>query len=125
MATVDETPKLDKEGIRYVHSCVGSFLFYARAVDPTMLVALNEIGTHQAHATQLTLKKCFMLMDYAATHPLAIIRYHASDMILHVDSDAAYLVQPNARSRYAGHFFSAAILLLYLPNPYQNAMAQL
>jgi hypothetical protein len=44
-------------------------------------------------------------MDYAATHPLAIIRYHTSNMILHVDSDAAYLVQPNTRSRYAGHFF--------------------
>ena len=26
-------------------------------------------------------------------------------MILHVDSDAAYLVQPNARSRYAGYYY--------------------
>ena len=82
---MDETPKLDKEGIRHVQSCVRSFLFYDRAVDPTMLVALNEIGTQQAHATQLTLKKCSMLMDYEATHPLEIIRYHTSDMILHVD----------------------------------------
>ena len=26
-------------------------------------------------------------------------------MILHVDSDAAYLVQPNARRRYAGYYY--------------------
>ena len=26
-------------------------------------------------------------------------------MVLHVDSDAAYLVLPKTRSRYAGHFF--------------------
>jgi hypothetical protein len=51
------------------------------------------------------MKACTMLMDYASTHPNAIIRYHASDMILHIDSDAAYLVLPNARSRYAGLYF--------------------
>jgi hypothetical protein len=46
-----------------------------------------------------------MLLDYLATHPDAKIRYHASDMVLAVCSDAAYLVLPNARSRAAGHFF--------------------
>ena len=45
-----------------------------------------------------------MLLDYAATYPNAKVRFHKSDMILHVDSDAAYLVQPNARIRIAGSF---------------------
>ena len=44
-------------------------------------------------------------MDYMATYPNAVIRYNASDMCLHVDSDAAYLVLPKARSRGAGHFY--------------------
>ena len=44
-------------------------------------------------------------MDYAHTYPDATIRYHASDMCLHIDSDAAYLVQPCARSRVGGHFY--------------------
>jgi hypothetical protein len=35
---------------------------------------------------------------------MAIIWYFASNMILHVDSDAAYLVLPKARSRFAGHY---------------------
>jgi hypothetical protein len=36
------------------------------------------------------------LLDYLATHPYAAIRYHASDMILHIHSDASYLSVSNA-----------------------------
>ena len=43
-------------------------------------------------------------MDYVGTYPHTYIRYHASNMILNVDSDAAYLVAPKARSRVAGFF---------------------
>jgi hypothetical protein len=105
LAPINESPSLNKSGAKYVQSCVGSFLYYARALDSTMLPAINEIGTAQSSPTQNTLGACKILMDYAATYPNAIIRYFASDMILHVDSDAAYLVLPNARSRYAGHYF--------------------
>ena len=45
------------------------------------------------------------MLDYAATHPDAVIHYYASDMVLHVDSDTAYLVMPNAPSHLAGHFY--------------------
>ena len=44
-------------------------------------------------------------MDYAATQLEAIIRFHASGMCLHTDSDAAYFVQPKARSRTAGYYY--------------------
>ena len=44
-------------------------------------------------------------MDYLATHNNARIRYHASDMVLNIHSDASYLSEKNARSRVAGHFF--------------------
>ena len=73
----------------------------------TLLPALNHIGTSQAHPTQLTKQHCNRLMDYAYTYPNAYIRYHASKMILHVDSDAAYLVLPKAKSRIAGYFYLA------------------
>ena len=46
-----------------------------------------------------------MLLDYLSTYPDAKIRYTKSDMILHLDSDAAYLVAPKARSRVAGYFY--------------------
>jgi hypothetical protein len=45
------------------------------------------------------------LFDYLATRPDATIRYHASDMILHIHSDAYYLSFSNARSRLGGLFF--------------------
>ena len=74
-------------------------------MDPTMIVAVNELSSQQFTPTQNTINKFNMLMDYAHTYPDAIIRYHASDMYLHIDYDATYLVQPCARSRVAGHFY--------------------
>ena len=47
-----------------------------------------------------------MLLDYLSTYPYAKIRYTKSDIILPLDSDAAYLVAPKARSRVAGCFYS-------------------
>jgi hypothetical protein len=43
------------------------------------------------------------------THPDAIIRYHASDMILNVHSDASYLSTPKARSQAGGYFFLSSL----------------
>ena len=42
-----------------------------------------------------------MLMDYLHTNPHAAIRYHTSDMILKVVSDATFLILPKAHSRAA------------------------
>lgn len=42
-------------------------------------------------------------MDYTATYPNVKLCFFKSDLILHVDSDAAYLVQLNAKSRIAGY----------------------
>ncbi len=42
-------------------------------------------------------------------HPDAIIRYHASDMILNVHSDALYLSAPKARSHAGGYSFLGSI----------------
>ena len=43
-------------------------------------------------------------MDYLHTYPNTYIRFYAREMILHVDSDAAYLVATKARRRIAGYF---------------------
>ena len=44
-------------------------------------------------------------MDYLHTHPDVVIQFHASDMILYIESNAAYLVLPQARSRIASIFY--------------------
>ena len=43
-------------------------------------------------------------MDYTTTRPNIVVRSCASDMVLHADSNATYLVLPKARSRIAGCF---------------------
>ena len=45
------------------------------------------------------------LIDYLATHPAAKVRFHASEMVLNIHSDASYLSETRARSRLAGYFF--------------------
>jgi hypothetical protein len=66
---------------------------------------LNDFATEQTKATEKTQAATDELLDYVATHLDATIRYHASDMILHIHSDASYLSVSNARSRLGGLFF--------------------
>lgn len=44
-----------------------------------------------------------MLMDYLATYTQSTIRYHTTDMIMHVNSDGVYLMAPAAKSRIVGY----------------------
>jgi hypothetical protein len=80
-------------------------LYYARAVDPTVVMPLNDIATEQAKATEKTQAATDQLLDYLVTHPGATTRYYASDMILHIHSDASYLSVSHVRSRLGGLFF--------------------
>jgi hypothetical protein len=66
---------------------------------------LNDIATEQTKATKKTEAASNQLLSYLAMHTDATIRYHASDMILHIHSDASYLSVSNARSRLGGLFF--------------------
>jgi hypothetical protein len=101
----DDSPPLPQQSITLVQKIAGTFLYYAMAVDPTMLVALGSIAATQAKATQKTYDEVLWLLDYATSNPDAVIRYTASDMVLHIHSDASYLSEPKARSRAGGHYF--------------------
>ena len=109
---IDLTPAMSDEQTKKLQQVVGTFLFYGRAVDPTMLHALNALAAAQSHGTQATAEALTHLLNYCATHPDAKIRYRASDMILHIHSDASYLTEAEARSRAGGHHF-----LSDKPNP--------
>jgi hypothetical protein len=104
-ATKDETPPLTAKQCLTIQKVTGSILYYARAVDPTVSMPLNDIGTEQTKATEKTHSATNQLLDYLATHPDVAIRYHASGMILHIHSDASYLSVSNTRSRLGGLFF--------------------
>ena len=73
--------------ITHNQSVVGSLLYYARAIDCTMLPAFNEFSKSQANPTQATLDDCQQLLDYANTYRNVSVRYRTSAMILKVETD--------------------------------------
>jgi hypothetical protein len=80
-------------------------LYYSRAVDPTLIMPINVLASEQSNATSVTADKVIKLISYCNTHPETKIRYHASDMILHIHSDASYLSENEAKSRAGGFFY--------------------
>ena len=101
----DTSMPLPPERIQRIQQIVGTIMYYARAVDITTLVALSSIAAEQTTATENTERKINHLLDYLYTHKDATIRFHASNMILNIHSDASYLSEPRARSRIGGIYF--------------------
>jgi hypothetical protein len=96
---------LDKVEKTYVQAVTGTLLYYARAVDSTILMTLNAIATQQAAPTESTMEEIKQLLDYCVSQEEAIVTYHASDMILAVHSDASYLTKRKLWSRAGGHLY--------------------
>ena len=99
---IDESPTIAADRAKRIQQIVGVFLFYARAVDPTMLVSVSKLGSQQARPTEAVAAAAERLLHYAAKYPNASIVFHASDMRLLCHSDASYLSESHSRSRAGG-----------------------
>jgi hypothetical protein len=99
-----QSPALSDRDVNKLQQLTGTLLYYARAVDPTLIMPINVLASEQSNATEVTADKVIKLLNYCNTHPETKIRYHASDMILHIHSDASHLSENEAKSR-AGVFF--------------------
>lgn len=86
----------------FIQEATGVFLFYSRAVDPTMLTAVTKISSQQSKPTRATLQAVDRLLSYAERYPTAEVIIRASDMQLHAQSDASYHSESGARSRAGG-----------------------
>jgi hypothetical protein len=80
-------------------------LFDGRAIDNTLLVALGTLSAAKSKGTEATAQAINQLLNYCASHPDATIWFIASNMYLHIHSDASYLSEIRARSRAGGYFF--------------------
>ena len=87
---MDDSAKLSPHDIKHLQQFVGTFLFYSRAVDSTMLTALSIIATEQTQGTHTTKEKAEHFLMYAASHPDTTIKFYKSDMVLTIHSDASY-----------------------------------
>ncbi len=65
--------KLSPKEIKVIQQVIGSILYYARAVDITVLMALSSIDIEQSNSTTNTMEKAKQLLDYIATYPDATI----------------------------------------------------
>ena len=101
----DDSPHLPMSATKRAQQIVGTFLYYALALDFTMLVTLGSISQQTNAPTEYTMSEIVWFLDYCATHPDATIRYTASDMHLWTSSDASYLSEPNSKSRAGGFYF--------------------
>jgi hypothetical protein len=99
------SPALSNKDVNKLQQLTGTLLYYARAVDPTLIMPINVLASEQSKATAVTAEKVIKLLNYCNTHPETKIRYHAYDMILHIHSDAYYLSENKAKSRAGGVFY--------------------
>ncbi|GAX14227.1 hypothetical protein FisN_1Hu418 [Fistulifera solaris] len=122
--TFDDAPQVSPAVTTRIQEILGTLLYYARAVDCSLLPAIGTLATQQAHATEHTVEAITQLLNYCATHPDATVRFRASDMILHIESDASYLSETKARSRAAGyHYLSSTPSTSDTPPPFNGPIA--
>jgi hypothetical protein len=99
------SPVLSNKDVNKLQKLAGTLLYYARTVDPTLIMPINVLASEQSNATEVTADKVIKLLNYCNSHPETKLRYHASDMILHIHSDASYLSENEAKSRAGGFFY--------------------
>jgi hypothetical protein len=104
-ATIDTSLAVNSKVTKRIQEVLWTLLYYAHAVDCTMIPAIGTIATQQANATTATMKAITKLLNYCATNPDAVVHYYSSDMILWIESDASYLSETKARSRAAGYHY--------------------
>jgi hypothetical protein len=95
-------PALYTRDVNQLPQPMVTLLFYARAVDPTLIMPINVLASEQSKATSYTADKLIKLLNYCSTHPEIKIRYHAYDMILYIHSDASSLSERESKSRAGG-----------------------
>ena len=89
---------------RHNKQVVGSLIWYACESHTTMRVALSNLASTQMAGTRDTDQALCKFLNYCATHPDAVIRYHSSGMVLYIASDASYLTATKVRRRVGGHY---------------------
>jgi hypothetical protein len=99
------TPPAISSEITRAQAIVGTLLYNARAVDPTLHVPLIALASQLSTSTTTTINAVSHLLDYCSTHPESTVRYFASDIQLKIHSDASYLSEPKAKSRIGGYFY--------------------
>ena len=111
---IDVSPTISPARKKFIQEVVGVCLYYARAVDCTMICPVNKLASQQASPTEQVERNAYQLLNYAATWPDATVTYRPSDMKLRIFSDASY----NSEAGAGGHYD----LISATQDPYQQPL---
>ena len=78
--THDTSSTLDATQRTELQAIIGTLLYYARAVDPSLLPIANELASKQARPTIQVMRAANRALSYCAGHPNMCITYYACDM---------------------------------------------
>ena len=79
-AKIDTATPLSLVQITHIERVVGKFLYYARAIDNTMLHALNDIASSKSKGTQTTWEAVKYCLNDAASNPDTEIIFRAMSL---------------------------------------------
>ena len=86
---LDTSPPITEERNCRVQQIIATLIYYARAMDCTILPSLNTLAEQQSNRTKNTEAAITKFLNYSATNPSKIIQYKSSNMILHITIDAS------------------------------------
>ena len=104
MNPIDTWSVLFAEQVKKIEQIIGKLLYYTCGVDNTCLVPLSSTSSI-VEPTEQGNNNINQFLYYKKIHPDAVVQFHASDMILRVDTNALYLTEPQAHSHDSGYFF--------------------
>lgn len=100
---VIETPDnitLTPEQKKFLQKFVGEILWYSNAVAHDILTAVSKLSSHQSNPTPQTFPLTVeRIQGYLKTYGNHKIQFQASDMVLHIMSDASFDADPQSKSR--------------------------
>ena len=92
--------KLSPEQLKFLQKFVGEVLWYSNAVAHDILTAISKLSAHQTTPTKDTFPFTVeRIQGYLKKYGNHKIVFQASDMKLHIMSDASFDAEPKSRSR--------------------------
>jgi hypothetical protein len=63
------SPAISDKHVNKLQQLTGTLLYYARTIDPTLIMPINVLASEQSNATEETADKVIKLLNKCVTHP--------------------------------------------------------
>jgi hypothetical protein len=102
---VNQYKRLSATQIRDLQRDLGAAQYLGMAIMPSIQTACGEIASEINIATEYTQRKMDRTLRYMAAFPNPRRTYHASDMVMHIQSDSSHDSRPGSKDVVGGIFY--------------------